>query len=111
MSHSAETAEALLKAMANRNRLMILCQLIAGERSVGDLAESLGVRASTMSQHLALLRKDGLVATRRDGQTVWYTVASDPARQIVETLYQIYCMPSAICPVPENHASVKGKRK
>ncbi len=97
MHASAEQAEELLKAMANRHRLMILCQLINRERSVGELAEYLNLRDSTVSQHLALLRKDGLVATRREGQTIWYAVASEPARKLVETLYQTFCAPEPIC--------------
>ncbi len=97
MLTSAGEAEELLKALANRHRLTILCQLIDGERSVGELAGFLSLRDSTVSQHLALLRKDGLVSTRRDGQTIWYAIASAPARKLLETLYQIYCAPNAIC--------------
>jgi len=100
MHASAAEAEELLKAMANRNRLMILCQLIEGERSVGELAELLDLRDSTVSQHLALLRKDGLVAPRRDGQTIWYSITSVPARRLVETLYQIFCAPDRLCAKP-----------
>ena len=70
MNVAAEQASELLKSLANRHRLLIVCQLIEGERSVGELAEFLGIRDSTVSQHLALLRKDGVVATRRDGQTI-----------------------------------------
>ncbi len=91
MRVSAGAAEDLLRALANRHRLSILCRLVDGERSVGELAEFLGLRDSTVSQHLALLRKDGLVATRRDGQTMWYALVSGPARKLVETLYEIYC--------------------
>ncbi len=94
MAAKAEDAAALLKALANRHRLLIICQLIEGERSVGELAEFLGVRDSTVSQHLALLRKDGLVTARRDGQTIWYSIGSVPALAILETLYGIYCAPS-----------------
>ncbi len=97
MLASAGEAEELLKAIANRHRLTILCQLIDGERSVGELADILSLRDSTVSQHLALLRKDGLVSTRRDGQTIWYAIDSAPARKMLETLYQIYCAPAAIC--------------
>ena len=97
MHASAGEAEDLLKAMANRHRLLILCQLIDGERSVGELAGLLELRDSTVSQHLALLRKDGLVSTRRDGQHIWYAIASDPARKLVETLYQVFCAPSQLC--------------
>jgi DNA-binding transcriptional ArsR family regulator len=70
---------------------MIMCQLIDGEKSVGQLAELLQARESTVSQHLALLRKDRLVTTRRQGQTIFYAIASDPARRVLEMLYEIYC--------------------
>jgi DNA-binding transcriptional ArsR family regulator len=73
--------------------LLIICQLIDGERSVGDLAEFLKLRDSTVSQHLALLRKDGLVSARRDAQTIYYSIESDPARELLKTLYQVYCAP------------------
>jgi DNA-binding transcriptional ArsR family regulator len=95
MKVSAGAAEELLRALANRHRLSILCRLVDGERSVGDLAEFLELRDSTVSQHLALLRKDGLVSTRRDGQTIWYALVSGPARKLIETLYEIYCGPAA----------------
>jgi DNA-binding transcriptional ArsR family regulator len=96
MREQAAAAEEMLKALANRHRLMILCQLIEGERPVRDFAEFLGLRDSTVSQHLALLRKDGLVETRREGQTIWYSLESEPVRRLVETLYEIYCGPSAM---------------
>ena len=94
MQSAADAPSALLKSLANRHRLLILCQLIERERSVGELAAFLSLRDSTVSQHLALLRKDGLVAPRRDGQTIWYSIASDEARRILETLYRIYCEPA-----------------
>jgi DNA-binding transcriptional ArsR family regulator len=97
MQVAADRASDLLKALANRHRLMIICQLIDREHSVGELAEFLGVRGSTVSQHLALLRKDGLVSARRDGQTIWYAIRSQPAHELVTTLYRIYCAPSAAC--------------
>ncbi len=93
MKAAADSASELLKALANRHRLLIVCQLIDGERSVGDLAEFLGLRDSTVSQHLALLRKDGLVVARRDAQTIYYSIASDPAREILTALYRVYCTP------------------
>jgi DNA-binding transcriptional ArsR family regulator len=95
MHQAADTASDLLKALANRHRLLILCQLIEKERSVGDLAGLLGIRDSTVSQHLALLRRDGLVAARRDGQIIWYSMSSAPARAVLETLYRAYCAPAA----------------
>jgi DNA-binding transcriptional ArsR family regulator len=105
MQDSAAEAEELLKAMANRHRLIILCQLIDHERSVGELANILDLRDANVSQHLALLRKDGLVTTRREGQTIWYSIASEPARKLVETLYQVFCAPNRMC------APSKGKTK
>ena len=95
METAADSASNLLKALANRHRLLIICQLIDGERSVGDLAEFLGLRDSTVSQHLALLRKDGLVSARRDAQTIYYSIASDPAREVLTALYRVYCKPAA----------------
>jgi DNA-binding transcriptional ArsR family regulator len=94
METAADQASELLKALSNRHRLLIICQLIDGEHSVGELAEFLNLRDSTVSQHLALLRKDGLVAARRDGQTIYYSIASEPAREILKTLYQVYCAPT-----------------
>jgi len=94
MHEAAGAASELLKSLANRHRLLILCQLGDGERSVGELATCLGIRDATASQHLALLRKDGLVTARRDGQTIWYSVASAPAREILATLFRIFCEPS-----------------
>jgi len=95
MEAAADQASDLLKALSNRHRLLIICQLIDGERSVGDLAEFLDLRDSTVSQHLALLRRDGLVTARRDAQTIYYSIASEPARAILSTLYSVYCTPSA----------------
>jgi ArsR family transcriptional regulator, virulence genes transcriptional regulator len=97
MQVAAGQASDLLKALANRHRLMIICQLIDAERSVGELASFLGIRDSTVSQHLALLRKDGLVTTRRDGQTIWYQISSGPAREVLKTLYRVYCSQALVC--------------
>lgn len=96
MVAAADAASGLLKALANRHRLIIVCQLTEKERSVGELAELLKIRDSTVSQHLALLRRDGLVAARRDGQTIWYSIGSPQARELVHTLYRVYCAPT--CP-------------
>ena len=93
MESAADQASELLKALSNRHRLLIICQLIDGERSVGDLAELLSLRDSTVSQHLALLRKDGLVSARRDAQTIYYSIASEPAREVLKTLYHVFCAP------------------
>jgi ArsR family transcriptional regulator, virulence genes transcriptional regulator len=91
MSQAADEAVTLLQSLGNRSRLMIMCQLVGGEKSVGQLAEFLQARESTVSQHLALLRKDRLVSTRRQGQTIFYAVASEPARRVLETIYDTYC--------------------
>jgi DNA-binding transcriptional ArsR family regulator len=100
MLSAASDASELLKSLANRHRLLIVCQLVDGERSVGDLAEFLGIRDSTVSQHLALLRRDGIVSARRDAQTIYYGIASPQARRILETLYEIFCAPKPICASP-----------
>ncbi|WP_293451567.1 metalloregulator ArsR/SmtB family transcription factor [Phenylobacterium sp.] len=91
MRASAHDACGLLKALANPHRLMIVCSLIDGERSVGALAQSLGVRETLASQHLGLLRRDGVVTTRREGQTIYYALASGQARAVIETLSNLYC--------------------
>lgn len=91
MKAGAEIASDLLKSLSNRYRLLILCRLADGEHSVGQLAGFLGIRDSTVSQHLALLRRDKIIAARRDGQTIWYRIESDPAREIVNTLYNSFC--------------------
>lgn len=89
----AGQAEALLRALANRRRLMVLCRLLGGERSVGELAGAVGLSQSALSQHLAKLRAEGLVTTRRDGRTIRYRLASRPAARVLETLAAIYCPP------------------
>jgi DNA-binding transcriptional ArsR family regulator len=96
MLAAADEAGNLLKALANRHRLLIVCQLIEQERSVGELAALLKLRDSTVSQHLALLRKDGVVGSRRDAQTIWYSIGSDAARDIVSTLYRNYCASACV---------------
>ena len=96
---SAEDACGLLKALANPHRLMIVCALTEGEQSVGALAQALGVRESLASQHLGLLRRDGLVRARRDAQTVYYALESGRARVLVETLTRLFCTIPASSPI------------
>ncbi|MGJ4897373.1 ArsR/SmtB family transcription factor [Bradyrhizobium oligotrophicum] len=91
LDDKAEEAAGLLAAMANSKRLMVLCNLIDGERAVGDLAEQVGLRQAALSQHLAKMRGLDLVATRRDGQTIYYRLASREVREILQTLYRLYC--------------------
>ena len=90
---TAKAAEAarLLTALANESRLMILCELVEGERSVGTLVEAVGLTQSALSQHLAKLRAAGIVATRRDAQTIYYRLASEAAGSVMTTLAEIYC--------------------
>lgn len=90
-SRAAEAAR-LMKALANERRLMILCNLIAaGEMTVGDLVEEVGLSQSALSQHLARLREDGLVAFRREAQTLWYRIADPDAARVIGVLRDLYC--------------------
>jgi DNA-binding transcriptional ArsR family regulator len=93
-AHAAE-ASALLRALGNEQRLLILCRLVQGENSVGELLEECELSQSALSQHLARLRDAGLVATRREGQTIRYSLPAGPARKIMQTLHAIYCGPAA----------------
>ncbi|NVO16333.1 MAG: winged helix-turn-helix transcriptional regulator [Rhodoplanes sp.] len=95
---AAGAACTLLRALASPHRLMMVCAMIEHERSVGELAETLGMRIANVSQHLTLLRKDGLVTARRDGQTIWYAIASPEARELLTALHRIYCTPAPACP-------------
>lgn len=89
----ADAAAELLSAMANPKRLMILCHLLDGEMSVTALGQAVAMNQSALSQQLARLRAMRLVETRRDGQTIYYRVASQEVRRVLETLYGIYCAP------------------
>lgn len=93
LRRNARRASALLKAMSNEHRLLILCQLAEGERSVGALQGLVGLSQSALSQHLARLRRDGLVATRRRAQTIYYSLAGPEARAVMTALYELYCAP------------------
>jgi ArsR family transcriptional regulator, virulence genes transcriptional regulator len=89
----AGAAAALLAELANPRRLMILCELAQGERSVGALVEAVGLQQAALSQHLARLRGAGLVATRREAQMVFYRLASPAAVAVMNTLSAIFCPP------------------
>lgn len=89
----ASEAANLLRALAHEARLMVLCQLTEGERSVGMLQAVSGLSQSALSQHLARLREEGLVATRRNGTTIFYSLSDPRAAQVLVTLAQIYCPP------------------
>ena len=89
-AHAGEATQ-LLKALANEKRLAILCLLAEGEHSVGELNGKVDIGQSALSQHLALLREEGLVQTRREAQSIFYSLADGPARRIIRTLHGIYC--------------------
>ena len=89
----AEQATEVLMAMANAKRLMVLCNLLGGEKSVGELAQIVDLAPSALSQHLGKMRALRLVETRRDGQTIYYRLASKEVTAILETLYALYCAP------------------
>lgn len=91
MQEAGPKAVQLLKAMANERRLFILCYLLEGEMSVGTLSEKLQLSQAALSQHLAWLRRDGLVATRKEAQTVYYSLKSIEVQTIMTTLRQLYC--------------------
>lgn len=91
LADKAELASRLLKSLANERRLLILCHLIQGEKSVGELEKLVGLSQSALSQHLARLRKELLVDTRREAQTIFYSVASNEARAVLATLYELFC--------------------
>ena len=94
--NNAADANRLLRAMANENRLLILCLLADGEKSVGELESVIEIRQPTLSQQLARLRKDELVATRRDGKTIYYRMASAESRAVIELLYKLFCNPERL---------------
>lgn len=91
LRRSAREATRVLKAMANEHRLLILCQLVGRECSVSELVRIVGLSQSALSQHLAKLRRDNLVRTRRQAQTIYYSLASPEIEAIIGTLYELYC--------------------
>ena len=91
MADNVEQAEQMLKILANKNRLMILCSLQDGEMSVSELNEAVPLAQSALSQHLAALRKVQIVATRRESQTIYYRVVDKSVMAILETLHDLFC--------------------
>lgn len=92
---NALKASNLLKAMSNERRLLILCSLAEGELSVGQMESMVDLSQSALSQHLARLRRDGLVETRRQAQTIYYSLKGDEARTVIQTLHDLYCKPAS----------------
>ena len=101
----ADEAAALLKALANDQRLLVLCALLDGPLSVGDINQRVPLSQSALSQHLAVLRSAGLVTTRRESQTIYYTLAPGPALKIMEVLYVAFCAPRTPARKPAARAS------
>ncbi|MDY0029055.1 MAG: metalloregulator ArsR/SmtB family transcription factor [Pseudobdellovibrionaceae bacterium] len=103
MNKSAEKAAELLKILSNSKRLMIVCHLAEGEKSVNELAEMLGMRASTVSQHLQILRLSKLVETRRNAQTIFYSLTHAASEDVIMALYKNFCI------APNLNKSTKAK--
>jgi ArsR family transcriptional regulator len=91
MRRHAGKAAAMMRALSHEARLMVLCELVGGERTAGELVERSGLSQSALSQHLAKLRDEGLVTTRRDGQTIFYTLNDPNAARILGVLHELYC--------------------
>lgn len=100
LRNSAQDACALLKVLSNPDRLMLLCELAQGERSVTELQDGVGILQPTLSQQLAVLRAQGLVATRREGKSIYYHLASPQALAVMQVLYEQFCRPT-----PKGNAS------
>ncbi len=94
MQENAKRATALLKSMANESRLLILCQLSQQEMSVGEMAEYIPLSQSALSQHLSILRREGLVKTRRSSQFVHYSLDSEEVKAVIGVLYEQFCADS-----------------
>ncbi len=94
MHSKAGTAANMLKHLAHPSRLMVLCELGQGERSVSELGDVVGLSQSALSQHLAKLRTARLVSTRRESQTIYYSLADPGVIKIIGTLYEVYCRPA-----------------
>ena len=92
-SKAGEAAD-LLKSMANDRRLVVLCELMQGERTVGELEAVAGLSQSALSQHLARLREAKVVKTRRESQTIYYSLASQGVKRLIDVLYDVYCRPA-----------------
>ena len=93
MVDNATTAANFLKAISHEGRLMILCHLVSGERSVTELEPLLPARQAAVSQQLPRLRLEGLVTARRDGKTIYYSLADDRPRKVLEVVYELFCAP------------------
>ncbi|WP_287966053.1 metalloregulator ArsR/SmtB family transcription factor [Diaphorobacter sp.] len=93
-AHAGE-AVTMLKLLGNEDRLMLLCQLTEGERTVGELEQLTGIGQPTLSQQLGVLRRDRLVQTRREGKFIWYQLADDRALQLMQAIHRLFCKQGA----------------
>jgi len=91
MRAAAQSASALMKVLANPDRMLLLCELAEGEKNVGELQEAVGIVQPTLSQQLTVLREEALVTTRREGKNIYYSLASPQALAVIETLYLQFC--------------------
>jgi DNA-binding transcriptional ArsR family regulator len=91
MQRNAHKAEKMLKLLANKNRLMILCHLVKGEKSVGQLVNLVGISSSALSQHLSKMKKENLLKDNKQGQMVYYRIINPEVEAVLSTLYLIYC--------------------
>jgi len=107
MARNAAAASEFLKALAHEGRLMILCHLVEGERTVGELEALLGARQAAVSQNLARLRADRLVSARRDGRTIHYSLRDPRIATLIGTLYEMFCaaQPVPAQPAPARHGA------
>lgn len=96
LANSADRASEFLKSMANPQRLRILCYIMDGEKPVGEIAEAIGANQSSVSQNLALMRREGLVAPRRDGQTIYYRIVEKKLLKVLKLLTDMFCPPEKI---------------
>ena len=94
MQASAQRASDMMKLLGHPHRLMILCELKMGEKSVGELSKSVGIAQSPLSQHLARMRYEDVVESRRDAQTVYYSLKEGEASQLIQAMYEIFCEPN-----------------
>jgi DNA-binding transcriptional ArsR family regulator len=97
MAENAKQATALLKALSHEGRLMILCYLASGEKSVTALEDLLSLRQPAVSQQLARLRADNIIEPRRDGKTIYYSISDERAKRVMELVYEMFCADSKAC--------------
>ncbi|WP_424360510.1 ArsR/SmtB family transcription factor [Methylocystis parvus] len=110
LAPKAEEAESFLKALANRHRLMVLCELHKDELSVTKLQETIGLSQSSLSQHLARLREDKLVKTRRESQTIYYSLANENVSRVIGLLYELFCAEECGAPASADKKAAKSAK-